>query len=764
MKILQIPSRFTLLPLAAMVSFVLTPFTVISEEIADAEYETVSVTGTRAAREINEIAANVTSIGAQRVDALAANNLRDILRYEAGVGVEGSGRFGLSNINIRGINGDRVLMLVDEVPISDEFSFGPNLSSRRDFVDVDLIKEVQIIRGPASTLYGSDAIGGVVSFTTKDPQDFVQQDESFAGRVKLGYVSQSNERYVNSQLAGVAGDWQWLLNAGYRDSSETDTFFTDGSDQGPDQGSDQGSNEGSDQRTANPQDSTVENGLFKLIWSPDNAHRLVMVAETFSGDTDTNITSDIGNVSLGTLTTASTGKDERERDRVSVQYRYQPQSQHSDGIKLQRIAFNAFSQSTETTQYSAFSRLSLGEVPIASTRTRDSFFEQDIQGGLAQVDFQFSGDEILGIEGWGDHYLIAGIEWQDTDSGSLREGLTVNAQTGAVIPEFSVFPARDFPLSNLQEYAFYIQDEIQLMNKALTLSPGLRYDKFELEAETDTIFASANPGVEISGYDDSETSLKLGAVYDVSDQQSFWLQWAEGFRIPPMDDVNIGFTNFAGGYTSLANPDLRPERVDSIELGWRQSVDTLSWSISVYQNDYQDFIESLAVRGFNPQTNLLEFQARNIDDVEIRGLDLSVNWQYQRWQVRFAGSWQSSENKATGEELDSVLPTQTILGVQYGDASDPWRVELVGTRVGEANAFDTVAGQPAPFIAPSVTYLDLLAHYEISEDIRINGGIFNITDKQFWYASEVRGRNVDENLDRFTAPGRNMSINVVVNF
>ena len=753
MKTLQLPNSFRLTPLTTSVafamSFVFAPHNALAEA-ADADgggYETLTVTGTRAAREINEIAANVTSIGAERVDALAANNIRDLLRYEPGVNVEGGGRFGLSNINIRGINGDRVLMLVDEVPVSDEFSFGPNLSSRRDFVDVDLIKAVKVIRGPASTLYGSDAIGGVVAFTTKDPEDFVADGESFAGRVKLGYVSQSDETYINTQLAGVAGDWQWLLNAGYRDSAETDTFFNeDGTT-------------GSEQRSANPQEGSVENGLLKLIWSPNDIHRLVLVAETFSGETDTTITSDVGNVSFGTMTTASTGEDERERERFSVQYRFQPQTQPTEGFYLQRIAVNAFTQTSETTQYSEFSRLSLGEVPTASIRTRDSFFEQDIQGVLAQADFQLSAEK-----GWGEHYLISGIEWQDTDSQALREGLTVNAQSGAVIPEFSVFPARDFPLSNLSEYAFYVQDEIQLMNNALTLSPGLRYDKFELDVTNDPLFASANPGVEISGYDDNQTSAKLGAIYEIDANQSFWLQWAQGFRIPPMDDVNVGFTNFAGGYTSLANPNLRPEQVDSIEFGWRQTINALSWSVSVYQNDYENFIESLAVRGFNPVTNLLEFQARNIDDVEIRGVDLSVNWQYQAWQVRFAGSWQSSENEATGEELDSVLPTQTIVGIQYGDAADPWRIELVGTRISEANAFNVAEGEAAQFVAPNATYLDLLAHYEITEDIRVNGGIFNITDKQYWYASEVRGRSVTENLDRFTAPGRNMSVNVIVNF
>jgi hemoglobin/transferrin/lactoferrin receptor protein len=231
-----------------------------------------------------------------------------------------------------------------------------------------------------------------------------------------------------------------------------------------------------------------------------------------------------------------------------------------------------------------------------------------------------------------------------------------------------------------------------------------------------------------------------------------------------MDDVNVGFTNFRGGYTSLANPNLRSERVQSIELGWRQSFDNLTLSISAYHNEYEDFIESLAVLGFNPATNLLEFQARKIDDVEIKGVDLSVSYQLQDWQVRLASSWQDSEDKSTGEELESVLPAQTVVGIQYGQMDQPWRVELVGTYTQDANVIAAADGQPEPFIAPSSTLFDLLAHYQVNDNFRINAGVFNITDIQYWYASEVRGRTVDENLDRFTAPGRNYSINVVYNF
>ncbi len=729
------------LPGALLVTCVASPTAALADEAFDAaEVETIVISATRSAREINEIAANITSIDAERVDAIAASDIRDLLRYEPGVTVEGSGRYGLSDINIRGINGDRVLILLDGVPVADGFSFGPNLSARRDFIDIDLIKQVDVIRGPASTLYGSDAIGGVVAFTSKDPRDLVDEGDSFAGRVKAGFISQSDESFVTAQLAGVSGDWQWLLNAGYRDQSETETYFD--------------STSGDVQQNSNPQSGSTETGLVKLIWTPTDEHRLTFVGEMFDSGLETNITSDLGTaVSRGVVsnTTLSTGDDERQRERLSVHYEYTPKQ----GV-FNRYTFDAYSQSSETLQHTELGRTQLSEPPVSTFRTRDSHFKQDTVGVLSQIDFQFKGAI--------DHYLIAGVEWQETDSEALREGLTIEATSGAVIPEFSVFPARDFPISTLTEYALYVQDEIQLLDGKLLLSPGIRYDKFELEAKPDALFVNANPGVVVSDYDDSEMSTKFGAVYSLTPDANIWAQWSEGFRIPPMDDVNVGFTNFRGGYTSLANPNLRSERVQSIELGWRQSFDNLTLSISAYQNEYEDFIESLAVLGFNPATNLLEFQARNIDDVEIKGVDLSVSYQLQDWQLRLASSWQDSEDKSTGEELESVLPAQTVVGIQYGQIDQPWRVELVGTYTQDANVIAAADGQPEPFIAPSSTLFDLLAHYQVNDNFRINAGVFNITDKQYWYASEVRGRTVDENLDRFTAPGRNYSINVVYNF
>ena len=91
-----------------------------------------------------------------------------------GVDYEAAGtRFGAEGINIRGIGGNRVAILVDGVPLSDQFDTGSFSNATRDFIDAGLIQNIEVLHGPASALYGSAAIGGVVAVRTPDPADIV---------------------------------------------------------------------------------------------------------------------------------------------------------------------------------------------------------------------------------------------------------------------------------------------------------------------------------------------------------------------------------------------------------------------------------------------------------------------------------------------------------------------------------------------------------------------------------------------------------------
>ena len=559
---------------------------------------------------------------------------------------------------------------------------------------------------------------------------------------------------TNAQLYGRNGDWQWLLNATARNGSETENYFD-------------GEGTGLERNATNPQDNSTESAQLKLIYQPNDAHRLEFLADYLHGETETNVLSQVDTFVRGVRITESRGIDERDRTRLQLNHTYSNETALFDKV-LTRVYWQETdnAQATREGRFGAASRQE--PTPVQLGRTRDSEFNQTVEGVIVQLDKQFTTGDVK-------HHLIYGSELQYTDSEALREGTTFVAETGAIVPEFSVFPARDFPISKARELSFFVQDEISLLDGRLTLSPGVRYDEFKLTPYPDEIFIIANPGVEAVPFDDSQVSLKLGAVYDLNETTNVWLQYAEGFRIPPFDDLNVGFTNFAGGYTSLPNPNLKPESVESWEVGVRQRLDAVKWSVSAYHNNYDNFIESRATIGFNPATQLLEFQATNRDSVVIEGIDAQLTWflgesvsSLNGWELQGALTWLDSEDEATGQEIESILPPQAVVGIGYTDSNDIWSVELIGTFV---QRFDSQSQpedptEPRLFEAPGYAQFDLLANYNVSEDLTVNLGIFNIFDRKSWSGTEVRGLDVSDatNVNFLTQPGINAAVNATYSF
>ena len=132
-----------------LLSFIiaLTQSTANAQSPSNFELEEISVIGTKTEKLIDEVPATVTVIREEKVNREIVRDISDLIRYEPGVSVSGTGsRFGLSGFNIRGIEGDRIQILIDGIRTPDEFaSGGPFLDSRRDFVDIDLYTVVDLL-------------------------------------------------------------------------------------------------------------------------------------------------------------------------------------------------------------------------------------------------------------------------------------------------------------------------------------------------------------------------------------------------------------------------------------------------------------------------------------------------------------------------------------------------------------------------------------------------------------------------------------------
>ena len=143
--------------------------TAYAEEVS--KFEEVVVSATRTNQTMDTVAASVAVISEKEIEENMVKDLNDLFEYTPGVTVNGTQRQGVQSINIRGTEGKRVKILVDGASQPGVFSGGPYsfINSSAVTVDPDMLKSVEIVKGAASSLHGSDAIGGVVAFETKDP-------------------------------------------------------------------------------------------------------------------------------------------------------------------------------------------------------------------------------------------------------------------------------------------------------------------------------------------------------------------------------------------------------------------------------------------------------------------------------------------------------------------------------------------------------------------------------------------------------------------
>ncbi len=706
------------------------------------------VVATRAARALVDVPNTVDVIDRKTMDERLVRDLKDLFRYEPGISVpSGFGRFGIGDIRIRGLGGNRVLIQTDGIPVSDAFSIGSFSNANRNFVDLDTLKQVEVLRGPGSSLYGSDALGGVVSFRTKDPEDYLTGGKRSHVGLKLGYESDWNGLFGGATVAAGGDRWSGMVAVGHRQGVEQDNKRNNQGDRAVD---------GSLRTAPNPQERDGRSLLAKLVFAPSDTQRWRLTVEGNEDASRTDVRSSLGFSALtNTTVTAQYGDDHQTRARVALAHEI-------DALNAgfaDSLHWTVYRQDSETTQRTdEFRTLASG---ARQRRQRAFDFDQRLVGAEAVLSkrLQFGSVE---------HVVTYGAEFARTETRQKRDGLATNLATGASTPVISPdnFPVRDFPNSRTTTTALFVQDEIGFADGAFRLVPALRIDHYALRPTIDTIFAADNPGVAAVDLEKTSIAPKLGAVWTFAPDWSLFAGYARGFRAPPYADVNIGFTNLSFGYTAIANPDLKPETSDGFEAGVRYGGEAFWFGLSLYDNRYRDFIESLSFVGIDDQ-GLQVFQSRNVSDARIRGAELkggvnfgSFSETLAGWSLRGAAAYARGEDRNDDVPLDSVDPLRGSLGLAYD--RDHWGAELAGTF---ADRKDRVSS--ATLYRPEgYAVFDLLAHWRFpGTGVRLNVGVFNLGDKTYTDWADVPGvSSSSRTLDRYTRPGRSFAASVSVDW
>ncbi|HEY5803265.1 MAG TPA: TonB-dependent hemoglobin/transferrin/lactoferrin family receptor [Lysobacter sp.] len=724
---------------------------------AATEFDRIVVSATRTERALDDVPSVVTAIDREQMDRKLVRNLKDLFRYEPGITVTtGTGRFGLGDIRIRGLGGNRVRIETDGIAVPDSFSIGAFSNANRNFVDLDTLRRVEVVRGPGSALYGSDALGGVVAFETKDPSDYLEEGKDAYFGFKLGYEG-ADDGLFGSATAAFGGDrWSGLVVLNHHQGQETENMGEDSSD-------------GASRTAANPQDYDGRSLLTKLVYAPSENQRFKLTVEGNEDQVDTDVLTSRVLAALPpgsppnasrTRTTSLIGDDKQTRARVSFAH----EIDSIDSALVDSLQWQIYRQDSETTQQTQELRetvASTGRVSNPTRREREFNFDQRLVGVEAVLHKDF-------VSGNVDHSLTYGFEYAYTDFKQKRDGRSTNLTTGvvtnAILPD--VFPVRDFPTSTTTLAALYVQDEISFADGAFRLIPAVRVDHYQLDSDFDAIYAADNPGLAVTELTETSVSPKLGAVWHFTADWSLFGGYQHGFRAPPYNDVNLGFTNLQFGYTAIPNPDLKPETSDGVEFGVRFSNDAVYAEFSTYYNRYDDFIESLRDTGINAQ-GLTVFQSQNIANAEIygaearAGVDLGVLSEAMAgWSLRGSAAWSKGEDRDTGTPLESIDPLRATLGVAYD--RDSWGVELAGRFAGR----DDELPQPGRFETPGYGVFDLMAHWAFAPGAEFNAGVFNLADRKYWESGTIAGIQPATSpvLDRYTSPGRNVGVSLSVSW
>ena len=693
-------------------------------------------------------------IDSQRIEDQSANDVRDLVRYEPGVYVANSAeRLGAGGFNIRGIGGNRVLTRIDGVPAAEEFAFG-HFEVSSYTLDLDALERLEILRGPSSSLYGSDAIGGVVSFYSKDPLHYLGPGRDFYVGLRASYDGRFDELGEALTVAGGGERWQASAVLSHATGSERenqgDVYTTDSTRTAP-----------------NPQDRRHLGLLAKVAHQPSSSNALELSFEALDREIDTQVISAQGTTDLGAIfgfppsvtwlveKPSVEGRDQQNRYRLGLE-------QALAGWATDHLLWRLYLQSSDTEQRTDEVRsTTLGGGPFGPTNTvailREGLltFEQDTLGG-----------EILANQAFGaqdDQLLTFGMNFKRDRFDQLRDRVQTNIDTGEPVDSTDglSFPTKYFPESRVDTAGLFAQAEMSFAAGHLTVVPGLRYDYFDLSIdENDSIYLSGNEGTS-DPVESTESALspKLAILAGISPNIVLQAQYAHGFRAPPYSAINSGFTHLAGGVTRLPNPDLRPETSDGFELGIRGSWARGAYSFTGYTTDYEDFIE-LVVLGPNPATGLIEFQERNVAQARISGVEATADFFLSKgWTLRSAMSWSEGEDETRSVPLNSIHPPELVLGLRRDSDSGRWQAELVTRLVAEKGRNDLDDTEEEQFAAPAYQIVDLFAGWQITPRVSLNAGLLNVLDEKYWEWTDALGRQEGSpTLDRYTGPGRSASI------
>ncbi len=699
----------------------------ISLETANFSLDEVVISGSRWRQSSDDVPSKIISISSGEVALQNPQSAADLLGISGKVFIQKSQQGGGSPM-IRGFATSRLLYSVDGVRMNTAIFRSGNLQNVIS-LDPFAIENTEVLFGPGSVIYGSDAIGGVMSFQTLKPQLSLSDKALITGKANVRYSSANNEKTghfdVNlgfKKWAFVTSITSWDYDNLRQGSHGPEDYIKD--------------------YYVQRQDSTdvVITQDDKLLQIP-SAYSQINMMQKIRFQLNENWDFQYGFHFSETSPYGRYDRHNRVRNGTAryAEWDYGPQIWMMNNLNINYTANNSvFDQMSLRLAHQWFEE---SRIDRTFNKTERNTQNEEVSAYSVNLDFiKTTGEK---------NVFFYGVEYVLNDVNSEGELTDISSNIS------KVGPAR-YPQSKWQSMAVYVTDEFKVADN-FTLSAGARYNRVLLDAEFDTTFYP---------FPFTETSLSNGAltgsfggIYRPEDSWVISANLGTAFRSPNVDDLGKVFDSEPGSVV-VPNPDLKPEYAYNADLGIAKVFgDAVKLDITGYYTHLKDALvrrdfklnglDSIMYQGELSQVQAIQNAAvANVYGVQVgvevklpKGFGFSTDVNFQKGEEELdngetSPSRHSSPFFGVSRINFKANKLSMELNVNYQAKRDFDDLPEEEKDKTEIYALDE-NGNP---YAPSWYTLNYKALYKMTDTFDISGGIENLTDQRYRpYSSGISG-------------------------
>ena len=663
----------------------ITSFVLIQNSFANTALEDVTVTtATKTEKNIDGVSASVIIVTKEDIEKISASTLKDVFEKIPSINAQ-FGRFphpssaSKASVSIRGAGANGTLILIDGKRLSGETE-GPYELNR---IPAAMIERIEIVKGSMSTLYGSDAIGGVINIITKK----VDKNNSTLD-VKYGQNGhgEAKEKNVNFTTAGKKEDIKYKLFGSIIDTSSysKNKSYTQVATN-PTTGA---------VLAANPQNGI--NGTNKVTFGDDS--NVKNIGTRIEKDLNDSVTLGVDlnyldenreGTYIGSAQYAGGGlikntpvnsEDNNRRFDVSSDLKYQINDDLSGQTKVYR---SYYKKRNETT-------------PITFAGPVSTKFSANVTIDTIESNLTYSLND--------SNIITTGVEFRE----ETRDSSAINP----------VASSSDFITKKVQYKSLFIQDEIALTN-SLNATMGARYDK-------------------ISNADNKAT-IQTGLVQKLTENTNLRANYAQGYRAPDIAELYVVSPSYKDGKRfgsdvifgpKTSAYELKPEQSQTFEIALSNRMDKLFSEIVLFNTKIDDKIELVSYGSGNAKY----YTSENLDKVDIKGVELNLDYTLNdNADLNFNLTYLNTEDKSTNKELIFTPDLSASLGFNYKILSN------VATNLSLRYLGEQYSDTQNSATTDDYTLVDVGVNYDVNKTLTLYTGIDNIFDKKI---EEELGTNV----------------------